>query len=360
MEDDDFLAQITFSDLKKRYSEEIHSITRKANSDFRDTVDARVAELNRGIETQKEHDKVLNLSIHPFIEKSSPAAKLGYVFVRAAPLFERDVKNLDFLIYRREGKKPIAIFGEAKSSITNYNKVLTEFDERKKVVEDNLEYVKSQYLKTTADPILEYVLVVKSSIASDTRDAALERSMNLVLWQADPYEIRLKLMTPPPGIDPTTSIKWVHHDANLNSVLGKSIPSNAAALAFFPQSHTVTKMKALLQCMRVEEHNLTVPLSLLESYLSEQMGYLDSGERAKEAGFIIREAERIGFVAESTNKPELAIISGRRKPSSLEEEIQNRWIQSKLDEERKSAIDQAKDIFQREILSEQKKRPTLD
>jgi hypothetical protein len=359
LNDEAFLGQITFPDLRKLYSDDVHSRIRAASSEFNKVYDSRRDAYQRGFETQKEHDKILNLAIHPFVEKSSPGAGLGYTFVRAAPLLELGIPNVDFLLYKPVGKVPIAIFGEVKSTVTNYARVLKEFEDRKKVIIGNLDHVKSNYLKTSVDPILEYVLVVKSSIATKTRDAAFEKGGGLIIWQGDLYDIGLGLVPPPPGLKSAATISWVHHDHELNRVLSTPVRSNAAALAFFPQSHPITKLNALIPCMRMDAQKQVVPYTFLNAYLAEQMPYLGSAERSKEFEFICSTAVEIGLAGRSQSRPELDILSARKKPSSLEAEIHERWVESRLGAEKKEQIENARVAFQNEILSEQKRRPTL-
>lgn len=171
VDDNAFLRLVAFPDLKRRYEKELKLEIRQIEEEFKRSYDNRRAMHDREIETYRRHDEVVSMCIHPFSEEGTSVRQLGYQFIRAEPLSELGIKNVDFLIYRREGRTPIVIFGEAKSRITNFSQTLREVGERRANIETRTDYVKTNYLKTTSDPIFEYVLAVPTSIAIETRDA---------------------------------------------------------------------------------------------------------------------------------------------------------------------------------------------
>lgn len=357
MDDDAFLRLVTFPDLKKLYDKRIKETIKEVNVAFRRDFEQLKEEHEYQIKSSRDHDQVVNLCVYPFVERDLPLSRLGYRFLRAAPLLELGVKNIDFLIYRQEGRRPIAIFGEAKSSIANYARTLNEVAERRRIIESNLGYIKTEYMKTGSDPILEHVLAVKSIIGIDTRDAILEGRHEVILWLVDFLERKLRLGQPPEE-EPARHL-MMHHDEDLTRFLSDGVLSNAATFAFYPQSHTVSKLKAMLQCLETLDRSLVVPIYRLSQFIDTQLFYLNDAQKTVEVDIIVREAEKIAFAVKFEDKPVLRIISRYRKLGSLEAELQSLWLKTRMEEIRVSKVDEARTQVQNEIIAEQKSRPTL-
>lgn len=357
MDDESFLSQIIFPDLKKQYARRIKEALREVNRTFGDESVGLQSTHESHIETDREHDEAIDICVYPFVDRYSSISSLGYRFIRAAPLLELETQNVDFLIYKREGTKPIAIFGEAKSSITNYSRVLTELAERRKAIESKLDYVKSECLKTDSDPICEYVLAVKGSIAINARDAILDSGQQVILWIVDYLDRRLS-MGQAPNEQPQRRM-MTHSDPILTKTLGEGVSSSAATFAYYPQSHTATRLKSVLRCFEETEHGLIIPLLRLRQFIDTQLFYLSEEEKTNHMDGIIRELQKIGFAVRSEVKPELHVLSRHRKIRSLEEELVSKWIKHKIEEERSRRIEARRSQLQEEVLAEQSRQPTL-
>ena len=86
---------------------------------------------------------VLNSCIFPFVQTGLLTEKLDYAYIRSSPLSELKIKNVDFLIASQ--KKGLAIFGEAKGSIDDPSRVISEYKQRIEVINNNYEYVKNLF-----------------------------------------------------------------------------------------------------------------------------------------------------------------------------------------------------------------------
>ena len=143
--DDEFTKKLVVKGLPRKYTDEVSKLRKKVRSTLK-TNDAELTEkLSNELKIMELHDQLISMAIFPFLQNSA-LFNLGYQFVRTAPLLEKGIKNLDFLIYKRTGKSTIAIFGEAKSSISNKIKIINEYNERKKIVEEHRDYIIKNYL----------------------------------------------------------------------------------------------------------------------------------------------------------------------------------------------------------------------
>lgn len=181
LSDDGFLRTVIHEDLRKRYLKDEKNEERRVRSEYRKGRKGNVERYTLAIERQDEHDDLVNLCVHPFIETAFMPTKLGYNFLRADPLLELGVRNFDFLVYKADAKRPIAIFGEVKTSITNSAELVRELKEKSGVVESNLGYVKKDYLKSSQDPLLEVVLAVPSRSSIEAYNAISNSNEPIIL-----------------------------------------------------------------------------------------------------------------------------------------------------------------------------------
>lgn len=358
MDDDAFVSQLRFEDNRREYPRSIRRQIREVRAavwkdygDFEKTHE-------EGIRTERDHDIVVNLCVYPFVVPELPPARLGYRFLRGAPLDELGGRNFDFLIFRREGKKPIAIFGEAKSSIVNFGSVVNEVAEKQKIVESKLDYIKSEYLKSNVDPICEYVLAVRTSFGTKTRDAIEQSGKPMILWTVDYLKHReLRLEQTPRG-EPMRHL-MAHNDEALTKVLAQGTPSDSATFAFYPQSHIVSKLKTILAVKEESEYALVAKFHKLRTYLGIQLSYLNDSQREAEFQAIITEAEKMGFVTVSKKTGELNLQSRYRKMKTLEEELEKRWVRHKFEEESNAKVEAARLAIQSEFTAREAKLPPL-
>ncbi len=102
-----------------------------------------------------------------------------------------------------------------------------------------------------------------------------------------------------------------------------------------------------------------MPNSKLSLFLKFQLFYLDDNQRNAEVARITQEAERIGFATRILDKPELKILSTRKKIPSLERDLDRMWIEAGLKGDRERDIQEAIKKLRADILKEQEKRPSI-
>jgi hypothetical protein len=359
LDDSEFLSQITHQDLKAKYRKLARQEISRANAKFFDSKEEIEKEHLRQFETGREHDRIINTCVYPFVETDLSLARLGYRFIRAAPLLELGTKNIDFLLFRRSGSRPVAIFGEAKGSITNFSQVLTEMEERKKAVESNLGYIKSEYLDTGLDPICEYVLAVKSSLGIKAKDAILESGNRVILWQVDYLHHKLSLGQAPRE-QPDRRL-MTHADSELNAVLGHGdgISSYENTFAFYPQSHILVKLLAIVPVLEREQAGNVLRPFKLRQYLSTQLSYLSEDRREAELNSILAEAQRIKFAFKIPEEADFLVPSKSRARASIEDELKHKWLKQRLDEIRSKEVEEARARLQAVVMEEQRRQPTL-
>lgn len=360
MDEKTFLIRITDKELQTEYSAGIRRLTKQITTEFNATRPVLQEQLINGFDEENTHDRIINTCIYPFVETALPIAQLGYRFVRAAPLSELGFKNIDFLIYRSAGRRPIAIFGEAKGGVTNLARTLTEFAERRQIIERNLDYIKTNYLDTSSDPICEYVLAVKSSMATRMRDSVLESEIRLILWQVDYMHHKLQLVQAP-STEPDRHL-MTHSDPELTSTLAVSdgLTSFENTFAFFPQSHILAKLLNALQVVEKDGPNNILRPYKLNQYITAQLSYLDEARRQEQVEQIIQEALTINFAAKIPDSPDYLIASKSRSRASLEDEVKLKWIKSKLDKTWSDKVEEARERLQSETLEKQRRNPGLD
>jgi hypothetical protein len=351
-----FLRNVIHDDLRKRYVKDAKSEERRVKREYKRGRKESIERYTLAIERQDEHDKLVNLCVHPFTETSLMPTRLGYSFLRADPLFELSVRNFDFLIYRTDSKMPTAIFGEVKRTVES--DLMRELKEKREIVEANIEYVKANYLgKTNQDIRLESVLAVPSASSIDAYNAISNSNEPVILWLPQLYDNSLKLGQPPDG-QPQRA-RMSHYDNRLMKALSVPVSSSAATFDFFPQSHTVRKLKALLSCSQRTPQGLIVDNFRLSQFVKGQLFYLDDNQRSAELARIVQEGERIGFLARFLDKPDLKIVSTRRKIESLERDLDRMWIEAALKEDQTRDTEKALTRLRSTILKEQEKRPSI-
>jgi hypothetical protein len=122
---------------------------------------------------------VLNACIFPFSQEG-PLSKFGYYFIRASPLAEQGVTNLDFLLFHPEPEVS-AIFGEVKGQINDPKKVVDQTRIRISAVDENKPYIRQNYFKSL-DPQMEFVIGVSTADAMELSKAILRKGGNIKVW----------------------------------------------------------------------------------------------------------------------------------------------------------------------------------
>ncbi len=275
----------------------------------------------------------------------------------AFPSTQKRRQNFDFLVWNPIGRKPIAIFGEVKGSVRNPTAVVTEVEEKRKIVEANLGYIKQEYLKTNADIICEFVIGIPSLFSVEIRDAVEASNSNVVVWQADSSAMVLELVQPPRSL--AKGAQMLHHDPNLNRVLSDPIDVTNVTYGFFPQSHPVTKLRVLATLLKREPHGPIVELRDIEQAVESQLFYLKKEHQERVTSEMVKESVRIGFALYHQERAVLRIQSRFRQYKSLKDDLVEKWVQARLNAEREEEIGSKIQALETEMLAEQAKQPSL-
>ncbi len=185
MDDEEFLKFLNFKELKEAYIEEKKQRLYTIEQEFESQKNFLEASKRNSIETDRRHRGMVNVCVAPFTEKGS-LINAGYQFIRASPLAEFHIPNVDFLLFKQTQRAKIAILGEAKGSISNPDKIINEFQSRIEIINQKQDYIKANYLKVSVSEnvFFEYVLAVPSRDAPDILNRVIEKGSGIVVWHA--------------------------------------------------------------------------------------------------------------------------------------------------------------------------------
>jgi len=294
---------------------------------------------------------ILNTCIFPFIADGE-LTKYGYHFIRASPLYEKSMSNFDFLIFHAD-PPIIAIFGEAKGSVSNPEEVVEQTKQRIKVVENFRDYITQKYLNAPAD--FEYVVGVEWPDAMELMKSVLRKGGEIIVWNSgmsfspdSKKEELLELMVPGSHYE-VASKTMTHKDRNLNRYLHK-VKTSSACKDFFIESHRFAKLLMLNYVDRGKSDGIFTYEDLYE-LVKDTLDYLEDDAIKKETEEILRYAiQEIDFVEEVDNQPRgYRIVSKGKRADTREAELMNKWVDYEIkkekNEEKKEKLNKLQDEF---------------
>lgn len=190
LDDTAFLDSLTFQDLKDEYRRARDAAIHNTEKKYRDEKSALTARKEKGIEEDKAHRMILNACIFPFAQDDS-LKKYGYTFLRASPLSEVGITNLDFLLLNPDKGTSRAILGEAKGSVLSYDDVARQTKDRVRVAEENRSYIKEKYLRNL-EVETEYVIGVDWPDGNRMMKTFLHKGGQIKVWSTGPGSVSLK------------------------------------------------------------------------------------------------------------------------------------------------------------------------
>jgi len=338
-----FLEYLSFEDLRDRYLEEKGTLLANLNAKATELRVERRRNIVDEIKIDREHRKILNACIYPFATRISPLRKLGYYFLRAAPLLENGVSNLDFLIYKKTSDLAgFAIFGEAKGTVSDASAVVHETAERIKIVESKREYCTKTYLGAE-QANFEYVLGVSSVDSNNVAKATIRRGGGLIVWHSEKSpNPELTIYVPS---DEKTRASMMHADDPLNRELGRKVPTSLEFKTFFQQSHRFAKLLVFLSIDK-QSADETFSISDLVRVVENELNYIDNPEVIRrEVDDILALGIAIGFVGEVTDG-RYKIKSRYRTANSREVDLIDKWTEFRLLIKEREDADRALDELQ--------------
>jgi len=345
--DEEFIRFLRAKELQDAYTHEMKEAAKEVAEEQSRDHDSQALEKQRGLELDKWHRNVLNSCIFPFTE-TEMVSRTGYSFVRASPLHELKAPNFDFLIFNP--KTRIALFGEAKGSLDDEGKVVSEAKTRMTVVEANRSYVNSSYLNSDA-AAYEAVLGVQWTDANRLAKSVARRGGGIVVWQCGydsrTEDFRLGIFVPGKDEGPVART-MMHQDDDLNRALSNVKTSNEYK-TFFVESHVVAKMAILTIVDARKPDGIFAYEDLLE-LVKDEIGYLDQDTIRKEANLILTMGREIGFVKDE-GANEFRINSRSKKAKNRFDEMKQKWIDWSLDRETISKIEEKRRALQADFTA---------
>ncbi len=332
--DDDFASTILDKATRERYLGEKKQRLREIKVEFtKDRVNFERAQ-RTDIQTQRRHRQILNSCIYPF-NQDGPLRDTGYEFIRASPLSELGAKNVDFLLYKRSDRLPVAVFGECKGDVKRVATEVTDTRKKIDVIKQNVDHIKQKYLELPVENevLFEYVVAVPANLAHEFHNQVLDTGGGIIVWKvnltSDPrltMESGLSLTAPPrsSGLDVGD---MMHREKSLNTALLGGLATVGKFLNVFPQSHPFLELTCLVCASTPGISGLIVkPEFLRNDVLAQELFYLDSADIDEKAKKIIDNGTKIGAIEWSDVEQAYRLKSNSTKSAKIEEMIETKWI----------------------------------
>lgn len=353
--DKEFEQALILPDLIDQYRTQIMKAERRVKREFWRDADLRRSKKRDGIETEKRHRMLLNLSVFPFTMQGL-ATSLGYQFVRGSPLAELNVSNFDFMIARISSSGSLAIFGEVKGSIQDPDEAVSQTLNRRAVALGSLDYVKKEYLGLPSSASLrtEFVISCPSSEVTEVVRAVTNKNPKLIVWHASLSGPEILKIASPPNV-PDRHL-MLHTDKELNDLL-TGAKSSFSCYDLWPKMHLALSLGATYKYVERGQDDMFVTDELVRAVVSTDMFYLSEREREAEASKIIQLAREIGFIAPVPGTIRYRVGNARERRDATERRAYSRWIDYSLNKELGELLESERNRVQdefREIRARQK------
>jgi len=356
-DDTKFINYLAFDDLQTEYITKKKELYHHLDQKYKQEEQSLRNKKLEGIELDKDHRMVLNACIFPFSQEG-PLAKFGYYFIRASPLSELEISNLDFLLFHPD-PDTYAIFGEAKGQVNDAQRVVDQTKKRMKLVYDKQYYIKQNYFKNLNSE-LEFVLGVWMSYQTEIVKTVQRKGGEIKVWGTGPQintmKPELSFVRPWVQSEPIGKTMF-HKDRSLNQELA-NIETSWDYKSIFPDSHIFAKL-SLLAWIREKEDG-SFELSDLLEIVKQELDYLEDERIQKETEHILTIGEETGFIEKVPNKSNnYKIISRAKKADSREEEIKKKWINFSIAKDNEAERKEELLKLQEKFKEKRSKRKTL-
>ncbi|MPZ07466.1 MAG: hypothetical protein GEU26_13805 [Nitrososphaeraceae archaeon] len=356
LDDKEFLESLTFDDLKKEYTQRKKELISDINNTYLKQRQKLIRKYSQETEIDKRHRMILNACIFPFSHDGS-LSSLGYYFVRASPLSELGISNLDFLLFHPDSPT-CSIFGEVKGSINDSQKIVDELKLRMKEVEKNDSYIKDKYIKNQ-NTRTEFVLGAEFPESNEIHKTVLRKGGKIKVWAAGHRlgSDRPVLSLFRPLANNEVAKSMLHEDPILTQKL-KNIPTSFDYKSMFPESHIVAQLKILLLVEEDEERCFA--LSDLNDLVKEELIYLEEEQIKVICSKILSVAENIGFVQKvDAEQYRYKITSKGRRADTKEDDLKKKWIDFAIHKELENEKNEKVLELQKVYIEKKKKRKTI-
>lgn len=198
--------------------------------------------IGSNIKSDREHLRLVNFCVSPFLYNGTIAAETGYLFVRVEPLLKLGIKNFDIAIYNKNSK--VIVLVECKSSIARREEEINNVVSAAETMFAN----KKRLEELLGDTIIqiEAAICTNAAYVSKVREYISDKDLPLGLWLADQGVSRLLLEMQ--GKDTKVEIEKGRcpHDGKLARLLIDGVISTGVrAIPFLPSSHPCTLLEEI-------------------------------------------------------------------------------------------------------------------
>ena len=339
MDEDDFIRSLAHPEAKKEYILERNKKSREIKSNYNKEKKFFADRIVNMIEEDKRHSSIINSCISPFT--TGPLFGTDYKFIRAAPLFELNLPNMDFLLFKRNSDCNIAIFGECKGSFSDPASIIKELNERKSCIEQKKEYIIDNYLHLSPNERVhfEYVIAVPDKDAARMQNCIIDKDSGFILWQTSlTGKAEISCIFPPSKLDPKEKMMHIDHTLRKQFNGGRSIECLRVMIDYFPQSYEFNKLSILILAAKFnasKDSERIVTKKDLNDFISKNIFYMDNEFIQSEVAQVISKGLEIEFLTKLEESVEecYAITTNPQKSNSLERHLKAKWIKSKLEKE---------------------------
>lgn len=336
MDEDEFSATLP-DDLKKPYLSKKKEISKRINTKYKNEKEFLSNSKKAHIDSDAKHRELINSCVFPFTKVGS-LANTGYRYIRAAPLMEYNVKNMDFLIFKNDPERPIAIFGECKGGVSHINSIINEINTAKGVINSHINEVKSNYLKIPVDRNIQidYVIAVPSSDVPEVLKAVIESREELIVWHAPSAGNQELSLAYPPNDGAVEIRKMIHKDNSLNDKL-RHAQTNRKAFNYFQQGHPFSQLYSLLSAIENTEEGKIINKDRLKMNIFQDLFYAE--EKVNDTvDFILQKGVDIDFLAKNTVTGTYTIKPHIDKPERLALVLKEKWVANQIREDKEQEI----------------------
>jgi len=356
MDEKEFLNSLVEDKLKRSYRLKKKSALKEIDRDFKNEVDFLKTKYDKGIEDDRRHRDILNCCIYPFIQ-NGPLALTGYQFVRASPLAELEVKNVDFLLFKSTSRTNIAIFGECKGSGINPAKIVAECEQRKETIEGNLDYIKTRYLglDPNDDLFVDYVIAVPDNDAPGMLKTVIETGGRFVVWHAPlTGKAKIALAFPPKrNLEMKLRESMIHRDLELNRAFQTPLRTDRSVFSVFPEGHPVSKMTFLISLANPGSSGLVVTKDeVIGQMKNTELYYLENDLIELEVRDVLNKAKDISFLEWVPEEEAYKIKCRGKRRDTLEVKLKEKWISHRLRTELERRKQKEVERVQEEFIKE--------
>jgi hypothetical protein len=227
----------------------------KLNEIFRHELDGQKEIIVAEIKTDREHLRLVNFSVTPFLYNGTIASETGYLFVRVEPLLKLGIKNFDVAIYNKDSK--VVVLVECKSSIARREQEVDHVVSAAQAMIGNKKHLED--LLGDSINTIETVICTNAAYVSKIREYISDNDLPITVWLAD--QGTNKLLLEKQGKDTQVEITRGRcpHDGKFARLLIDGVRSTGVrAIPFLPSSHPCTLLEEVTPLLHLAMEKMSL------------------------------------------------------------------------------------------------------